>query len=92
MYTPVNSSFTIFKWVLRGSKLYSVFVMCVCGGSDVFCVFFFFFFLFFFFFFFFFFFYYYSLCGFVATRCGAFVCVFCPVRCPVAIMKTCLFK
>ena len=30
MHTPVNPSFTLYKWGFRGSKLYShVFVMCI---------------------------------------------------------------
>ena len=35
IYTPVNPSFTIYKWGLRGSKLYShVFVMVVRKQLD----------------------------------------------------------
>ena len=37
MYTPVNPSFTIYKWCLRGSKLYRhVFVMSLCWINIVF--------------------------------------------------------
>ena len=35
MYTPVNPNFTVWKWGLRGSKLYRyVFVMDVCTATD----------------------------------------------------------
>ena len=39
MYTPVNPSFTIEKWGLRGSKLYRrVFVMVWADGEAIYCV------------------------------------------------------
>ena len=36
MYTPINPSFTIYKWGLRGSKLYRrVFVMISLSSSSL---------------------------------------------------------